>query len=92
MKEYWQEELETISRNDLEKLQLTRLRQTIERAGNSPFYQKVFKDNNISADKIQTLEDLKKLPFTTKDDLRNYYPFGLASIPLKDCVRLHSSS
>ena len=92
MKNYWQEELETISRNDLEKLQLTRLRQTIENAGNSPFYQKVFQENNISVDKIQTLEDLKKLPFTTKDDLRSHYPFGLASIPLKDCVRLHSSS
>ena len=90
--EYWQEELETINRKDLEKLQLSRLRQTIERAGNSPFYQKVFAENNITADKIQTLEDLKKLPFTTKDDLRKHYPFGMAAIPLKECVRLHSSS
>jgi len=90
--EYWQEGIETINRKDLEKLQLTRLRQTIERAGKSLFYQKVFAEHNISADKIQTLDDLKKLPFTTKDDLRQYYPFGMAAIPLKDCVRLHSSS
>ncbi|MCL1933207.1 MAG: phenylacetate--CoA ligase [Candidatus Azobacteroides sp.] len=92
MIEYWQKELETISRKDLEKLQLTRLWQTMERAEKSSFYQKVFAEYNISADKIQSLEDLKKLPFTTKDDLRNYYPFGMAAIPLKDCVRLHSSS
>ena len=90
--EYWQETLETISRKDLEKLQLTRLRQTIKRAGKSPFYQQVFSEHSISADKIQSLEDLKKMPFTTKDDLRRYYPFGMAAIPLKKCVRLHSSS
>ncbi len=90
--EYWQEELETISRRDLEKLQLERLRETVKNAGNSPFYQKVFVENDLSADTLQTLEDLKKFPFTTKDDLRNHYPFGMAAIPLKKCVRLHSSS
>ena len=90
--DFWQEELETISRKDLEKLQLSRLRQTIERAGKSPFYQKIFAENNLSVDTIQSLDDLKKFPFTTKDDLRNYYPFGMAAIPLKECVRLHSSS
>ena len=90
--DYWQEEFETINRQDLEKLQLTRLRQTVERAGNSPFYQKVFAEHHLSADTLRSLEDLKKFPFTTKDDLRNWYPFGMAAIPLKDCVRLHSSS
>ena len=92
MMEYWQKEIETISRKELEKLQITRLRQTIESAGNSPFYRKIFAERNISTDTIQTLDDLKRLPFTTKDDLRQYYPFGMAAIPLKDCVRLHSSS
>jgi len=90
--EYWQKEFETLNRQDLEKLQLMRLRQTVERATNSPFYQKVFAENKLSADTLQTLEDLKKFPFTTKDDLRNHYPFGMAAIPLKECVRLHSSS
>jgi phenylacetate-CoA ligase len=54
----------------------------------------IFSRNNSFTHEIKKgrLDDLKKLPFTTKDDLRNYYPFGLASIPLKDCVRLHSSS
>ena len=92
MTNYWQEELETISRKDLEKLQLSRLHQTIESAANSPFYKKIFAENNISVNTVQSLEDLKKFPFTTKEDLRNNYPFGLAAIPLKDCVRLHSSS
>ena len=90
--EYWQEEFETINRQNLEKLQLTRLRQTVEKAGKSPFYQQLFTENKLSADTLQTLEDLKKFPFTTKDDLRNHYPFGMAAIPLKECVRLHSSS
>jgi phenylacetate-CoA ligase len=92
MMEYWQEELETISRQDLEKLQLTRLRQTVERAGKSLFYQQLFAENNLSTDTLQSLDDLKKFPFTTKDDLRNHYPFGLAAIPQRECVRLHSSS
>ncbi len=90
--EYWQEDLETINRKDLEILQLKRLRHTVEHAGKSPFYQKMFAEKNLSADTIQTLDDLKKFPFTTKDDLRNNYPFGMAAIPLKECVRLHSSS
>jgi phenylacetate-CoA ligase len=90
--EYWQEELETISRQDLGKLQLERLRKTVERAGKVPFYQKIFAENNLSADTLRTPEDLKKFPFTTKNDLRNNYPFGMAAIPLKECVRLHSSS
>ena len=90
--EYWQKEIETMSREDLEKFQLERLKETIKLANNSPYYSKVFKENNITPDSIQSLEDLQKLPFTTKDDLRANYPYGMASIPIKDCVRIHSSS
>ena len=89
---YWQKDIETMSREELNKLQLERLKQTIELAGHSPFYSKVLKDNGITADSIQSLNDLQKIPFTTKDDLRNNYPFGMAAIPIKDCVRVHSSS
>ena len=89
---YWQKDIETMSREELNKLQLERLKQTIELAGHSPFYSKVLKDNGITADSIQSLDDLQKIPFTTKDDLRNNYPFGMAAIPIKDCVRVHSSS
>ena len=89
---YWEEELETMSRSDLVELQTERLRNTITQAANSDFYKKVFKEKGISAESIKSLDDLKNLPFTTKDNLRMSYPFGLAAIPLKQCVRIHSSS
>jgi len=89
---YWEEEIETMKRPDLEKLQLERLKKTVEIAAHSPFYGKIFNENNISADSIKSLEDLQRFPFTTKDDLRNNYPFGLASVPKEKVVRLHSSS
>ena len=66
---YWQKEIETMDRKDLVKFQLERLKQTIELAGNSPFYHKIFKEKGITPDSFQSLEDLQKLPFTTKDDL-----------------------
>ena len=81
---YWQKEIETMDRKDLVKFQLERLKQTIELAGNSPFYHKIFKEKGITPDSFQSLEDLQKLPFTTKDDLRNNYPFGLAAIPYRN--------
>ncbi len=84
--------VETISREDLKKLQFERLQKTILRALNVPFYQKAFKERGIAASDIRSLDDIRKLPFTTKDDLRSNYPFGMAAIPLKECVRVHSSS
>ena len=89
---YWQEEIETMNRSDLEELQLKRLKKTIESAKKSSHYGKLFNELNITSENIHSLDDLRKIPFTTKDDLRNCYPFGMASIPLKDCVRVHSSS
>ena len=89
---YFDPELETMSRDQLEALQLERLQQTVRHCMNSLFYQQRFKELGITPDDIRTLDDVQKLPFTTKDDLREHYPFGLASVPLKDCVRLHSSS
>ncbi|MBQ9672216.1 MAG: phenylacetate--CoA ligase [Prevotella sp.] len=89
---YFEPELETMSRDQLEALQLERLQKTVRHCMNSEFYQARFKELGITPDDIRTLDDVRKLPFTTKEDLRNHYPFGLASVPLKDCVRLHSSS
>jgi phenylacetate-CoA ligase len=89
---YWQEALETIPRKELEKLQLERLRKTIEQAGHSAFYGKLFKEQGLSAESIRTLDDLQQFPFTSKDDLRASYPYGMAAIPLQQCVRIHSSS
>jgi phenylacetate-CoA ligase len=90
--QYWEKELETMSRADLEKLQLERLRKTIGFAGQSQFYKNVFKDNNITADSFKSVADLKKLPFTTKEDLRGHFPYGFLAADKKDAIRLHSSS
>ena len=90
--EYWQKDIETMGRDQLQELQLTRLKETVKHAANSPFYKEVFEKNGITPDSIQTLDDLRKIPFTTKNDLRNHYPFGMAAIPIQKCVRIHSSS
>jgi phenylacetate-CoA ligase len=90
--EYWQEELETMSREELEKFQVKKLKETIALASNSPYYKEIFEKMNITPDTIECIEDVKKLPFTTKDDLRSHYPFGLVAVPMENVVRVHSSS
>ena len=89
---YFHKELETLTRPEIEKLQLERLKKTVNHCMNSSFYHKRFEEIGFKPDDIQTLEDLKKIPFTTKADLRDTYPFGMASVPLEQTVRLHSSS
>ena len=89
---YWQKDLETMDRKSLETLQTQRLTELIAHAQQSAFYGKVFSEHNITPESIQSIEDIRKLPFTTKEHLRDNYPFGLASVSLDKCVRLHSSS
>ena len=89
---YFNPELETMSRSELEALQLERLQKTVNHCMNSPFYQNKFKELGITPDDNKTLDDVRKLPFTTTEDLRENYPFGICCVPMKDCVRLHSSS
>ena len=89
---YFNPELETMSREQIEALQLERLQKTVRHCMNNEFYQKKFKEMGITPDDIKTLADVRKLPFTTKQDLRDTYPFGMSCVPLRDCVRLHSSS
>jgi len=81
-----------MSREQLEQLQLERLKKTVNHCMNAPFYQKKFQELGITPADIKTLDDVRKLPFTTKEDLRDNYPFGICCVPMKDCVRLHSSS
>ena len=81
-----------MTRQQLEALQLERLQHTVRHCMNSPFYVQKFKELSITPDDIQSLDDLSKLPFTTKEDLRDNYPFGLACVGLRECTRLHSSS
>ena len=90
--EYLHPEFETLSVFQIRELQLQRLQATVRHCMNSPFYKKRFEEIGLKPEDIKSLDDLKKIPFTTKQDLRDTYPFGMASIPLKDCVRLHSSS
>jgi len=89
---YFNPEFETLSRGEIENLQIERLQATVRHCMNSPFYKKRFDENHLRPDDIRTLDDLRKIPFTTKADLRDTYPFGIASVPLEKCVRLHSSS
>ena len=89
---YLHPELETMPRQDLEALQMERLKKTLGLCMNNAFYQRRFNELGITPDDIRTLDDVRRLPFTTKEDLRENYPFGLACVPLRQCTRLHSSS
>lgn len=89
---YFQPEIETMSRTAIEKLQVERLKTSIARAIHSPFYGKLYREAGITPDSIRTIADIRKLPFTTKEDLRTNYPFGLVATDLKNVIRLHSSS
>jgi len=80
-------------RQELESLQLKRLREVAQRVYQClSFYKRKFKERGISPEDIKSLKDLKKLPFTTKSELREGYPFGLFTVPLKDIVEFHTSS
>ncbi len=90
--QYWQAELETMPREQLEQLQVEKLRRTIIVCLQSPFYKRVLGERGITADSIKTIDDVRHLPFTTKQDLRDNYPFGLVGGDMKDAIRIHSSS
>ncbi len=90
---YWDKEKECMDREELRQLQLERLQSTIHRVYmNVPFYRKRFDALGIDPDDFGSLEDIRKLPFTTKDDLRDNYPYGLFAVPLREVVRIHASS
>jgi phenylacetate-CoA ligase len=89
---YLHPEYETLSREEISKLQTERLRETMQQCMKVPFYAKKFAEMGVTPDDIKSPDDVRRLPFTTKQDLRDTYPFGLAAVPLSECVRLHSSS
>ncbi len=89
----WNKEAECMSHEEKERLQLTRLQKIIKRAyENVPFYRKRFEEKGITPEDIKTLKDIEKLPLTTKDDLREAYPFGMFAVPRKEIIELHTSS
>ena len=91
---FFQKEIETMKRADIEALQLERLRRMVDYCyENVPFYHARLSQAGItSGNKIKALSDLQYIPFTTKEDIRDNYPFGLLAKPMKDIVRIHASS
>lgn len=88
----WSKE-ETLSRAEMEALQLSRLQETVQRVYEKvPYYRAKMDEKGVKPQDIQTLADLAKLPFTTKQDMRDTYPFGLFAVPQEDIVRIHASS
>ena len=88
----WNEEIECMQREDMRKIQSERLIQLVERVYNVPFYKKKMDDMGVKPSDIESIDDIVKLPFTYKQDLRDNYPFGLFAAPKKDIVRIHASS
>jgi phenylacetate-CoA ligase len=84
--------IEQASLEELRALQLTHLKETLVRAAQVPHYQRKFAAAGIRPADVDSLDDLKKLPFTTKDDLRQNYPFGMFAVPVSQVLRIHASS
>jgi phenylacetate-CoA ligase len=90
---YFEKDVECMDRAELEDLQLERLQATLNRvARNVPLYRQRFAELGLDPDDFRSMDDLRKLPFTTKQDIRDNYPYGLFAVPLRDIVRLQSSS
>lgn len=90
--DYFHTDIELMPREEIEKLQLKRLKSTISNTLKSPFYSKTYSAKGINTDSINSLADIRNLPFTTKQDLRENYPLGFVATDLKNIIRLHSSS
>ena len=90
---FWQKEVETLERAELERIQLYKLKNLVDYVYNNvPFYRERLDSVGITADKIKTLSDIQYIPYTTKEDIRDTYPYGLFAQPMKNIVRIHASS
>ncbi|MDD5475366.1 MAG: phenylacetate--CoA ligase [Syntrophales bacterium] len=89
---YWKPELETMERDTLEALQLEGLKKSVTSAAKSVFYGNQFTKINLDPSSVLSLEDIRKIPFTTKDDLREAWPYGFLAVSKDELVRMHSSS
>lgn len=89
----WNPDIECMPRERLQEIQLSRLKETVSRAyGNVPLYKRLFDEKGVKPEDISSLDDLRHLPFTTKIDFRDNYPFGMFAVPMDDIVRIHASS
>lgn len=90
---FWQKDAETMPRAQIKELQLKKLQHTVKWCYDRvPYYHKIMEEAKVTPDMIRTLEDVRRLPFTTKADLRDNYPFGLFAVPKKEIVEIHASS
>ena len=93
MERYWNENMECATKDEMKALQSFRLSQTVRKVYNNvPYYRERMEKAGVTPDDIHSVEDLKKLPFTMKQDLRDTYPYGLFAVPMEDVVRVHASS
>ena len=93
MTTYYQKEIETAPREEILRIQNEKIRKQVKHVyENVPYYRNLMEEKGLTPDDIQTIEDIKKLPFLSKADLRESYPYGLLAVPLNDCVRIHSTS
>ena len=93
MARYFQEEIECAPREKIRALQDEKIRKQVRHVwDNVPYYRKKMEEKGVKPEDIQSIDDLHKLPFLSKADLRKAYPYGLLAKPLKDCVRIHSTS
>ncbi len=89
---YWEKEIETMDRAELSKLQAARLGETLERARKSPHYKRYFEEMGLEIGRIRTVADVERLPLTTKEDLRENWPYGFLACSRDELIRMHSSS
>ena len=91
--EIWNRHFECMDRDELRRVQSGRLIETVERVYfNVPYYRHKMQEQGLGPEKIHSIDDLSKLPFTVKQDLRDNYPFGLFAVPMSEIVRIHASS
>ncbi|MCL5072116.1 MAG: phenylacetate--CoA ligase, partial [Actinobacteria bacterium] len=92
-KNFWDAEISTASRDKISAIQLENLKKTLWHCyNNNSFYKKRIDEAGLNPDKLKDLRDIEKLPFTSKDELRENYPFGLFCTPLNEVIRVHASS
>ena len=92
MRMFWEKKIETLKPAELQALQLKRLKKTLHQVNKVEFYRNRLSGAGVKISNIRSLDDIQKLPFTKKQDLRDGYPFGFFAVPLKEVVRIHTTS
>jgi phenylacetate-CoA ligase len=89
---YWDKDIEIMDRERLEALQLERFKKTVKKAQKSVYYDRMYRRLGLDADLVRSLDDIRNFPFTTKDDLREHWPYGFIAVPKDELIRMHASS